>query len=198
MLLILATATIFIINFNIYLQQKYVNKNALSFINILTEKSPQEQDKPRRTLVFYAYFEKNDEYKFALKYFIELGVEQTENIDYILIIQGKIVTVPIPDYKNVRVFKREHLFWFRSLRGSYRLDGRLLKCHETIFILYFNQSERFGTNLAKKLALEYSLYSNIYISINGRCSRLRNLDCLLAIDWHGWLGTSDREYGLCR
>lgn len=59
-----------------------------------------------RSLVLYAYFEKNSVYAETLKFFIDIGVKETDPIDYIFIIQGNTSTVRIPKYKNIKVIKR--------------------------------------------------------------------------------------------
>jgi hypothetical protein len=62
----------------------------------------------KKLLVMYAYFEKDDRYIKTLQYFLTLGVEESDSIDYVFIIQGGKVSVQFPSYKNVFVFKREN------------------------------------------------------------------------------------------
>jgi hypothetical protein len=59
-----------------------------------------------KTLVIYAYFEKNELYAKTLDYFIKLGVEPSDRIDYVFIIQGYRSSIEIPMYRNVRVLRR--------------------------------------------------------------------------------------------
>jgi hypothetical protein len=62
----------------------------------------------KKVLVLYAYLEKKSRYDYsqALEYFINLGVEETDKIDYLFIIQGAKVSVDIPKYKNVKILHR--------------------------------------------------------------------------------------------
>ncbi len=64
--------------------------------------------KKKRTLVLYAYIEnvKLYSYSLALKYFIELGVSPDDPADYVFIIQDYMCSVDIPDYPNVKVYRR--------------------------------------------------------------------------------------------
>jgi hypothetical protein len=62
----------------------------------------------KKVLVMYPYAEKESKYQYqrSLKYFIELGVDEMSNIDYLFIIQGGNISVALPNYTNVHVFKR--------------------------------------------------------------------------------------------
>ena len=53
----------------------------------------------------YAYYEKNDEYKENLIYFLQNGL--LEYVDYYIIINGEC-TVDIPNLNNIKVLKREN------------------------------------------------------------------------------------------
>jgi hypothetical protein len=55
---------------------------------------------------FYAYYEKNEEYKENFKYFLNNG-GLLDNVDYYFILNGKC-TVSIPDRKNIKIIKREN------------------------------------------------------------------------------------------
>ena len=59
-----------------------------------------------RYVCLYAYYEKNDEYKNNLIYFLENGGIRND-IDYYIIINGKS-TIDIPKYSNVNIIHREN------------------------------------------------------------------------------------------
>jgi hypothetical protein len=66
-----------------------------------------------KVLVIYAYVEIKSKYDYArtLKYFIDLGVDENDQVDYLFVIQGRKISVDIPKYRNVKVFKRPN-DWF--------------------------------------------------------------------------------------
>jgi hypothetical protein len=83
--------------------------NTVSFnVEVLTTTKTSLHVTQKRVLVLYAYLEKKSRYEYAkaLKYFIDLGVEESDKIDYLFIIQGGIVSVNIPKFSNVKIFKR--------------------------------------------------------------------------------------------
>jgi len=59
-----------------------------------------------RISCFYAYYEKNDQYKNNFRYFLKHGLQN--NIDYYIIINGAS-TVEIPELSNVQVFRRDNI-----------------------------------------------------------------------------------------
>ena len=59
----------------------------------------------RKYVCMYAYYEKNDEYKENLSYFLENAI--TDNIDYYIIVNGEC-TVKIPERENIKVVRREN------------------------------------------------------------------------------------------
>jgi len=59
-----------------------------------------------RYVCIYAYYEKNEEYKNNLEYFLEKGGLQSD-IDYYIVVNGKC-SVDIPDISNVRTIYREN------------------------------------------------------------------------------------------
>ena len=67
------------------------------------------------TLVLYCYFEKNDDYKNNLLYFLNNGIE--ENIDYIFIINGNN-TINIPSSKNIKIIYRDNIGYDFSAYGE--------------------------------------------------------------------------------
>lgn len=91
---------IFLLLFFLYIYFSYINFNNYNTQN--------KQLINSKVLVIYAYFEKNSRYIENFQFFIDFGIEKSKNIDYILIIQGYKHSVKIPDYENVKVFKREN------------------------------------------------------------------------------------------
>jgi hypothetical protein len=59
-----------------------------------------------RYVCIYAYYEKNEEYKDNLEYFLEKGGIQPD-IDYYIVVNGKC-SLDIPDLSNVRIIYREN------------------------------------------------------------------------------------------
>jgi len=62
-----------------------------------------------RTVVFYAYIEKDQHYIETLQYFLEVGVSEEDPVDYYFIIQGYTCSVRFPNYTNVFVIRRENV-----------------------------------------------------------------------------------------
>ena len=60
----------------------------------------------KKTLVLYAYFEKNVDYMKRLQYFVDFSIRESDPVDYVIIIQGAYCTATIPSYKNLRVIRR--------------------------------------------------------------------------------------------
>jgi hypothetical protein len=67
------------------------------------------------TLVIYCYFEKNDDYKNNLVYFLNYGIE--DNNDYIFIINGNNM-LKIPSRKNIKVIYRDNIGYDFSAYGD--------------------------------------------------------------------------------
>ena len=75
--------------------------------NEKSEKLPKKEEiQINKTLILYAYYEKDLLYVETFKFFIEFGLLESDDLDYIFIIQGGQTNVTIPNYKNVRVLKR--------------------------------------------------------------------------------------------
>ncbi len=62
----------------------------------------------KKTLVLYAFMDKfrKFDHSLSLNYFIELGVGPDDPADYVFIIQGYKCSVSIPNYPNIRIYKR--------------------------------------------------------------------------------------------
>jgi hypothetical protein len=67
------------------------------------------------TLIIYCYYEKNEEYKNNLIYFLNNGLEN--NNDYIFVINGQ-TTINIPKYDNINIIKRENIGYDFSAYGE--------------------------------------------------------------------------------
>jgi hypothetical protein len=94
-----------------------------------------------KTLVLYAYFEKNDFYIKTLKFFIEIGVEESSQVDYLFIIQGGSVSVELPAFRNVRVLKRPNdCFDFGAYGAGIKWLGGIEKLHKYTHFIFINPS----------------------------------------------------------
>lgn len=61
----------------------------------------------KKALVVYVYFERNKLYQLTLQHFVDIGVQESNNIDYLFVIQDWKVSVELPiNYTNVKVLKR--------------------------------------------------------------------------------------------
>jgi hypothetical protein len=67
------------------------------------------------TLVIYCYFEKNNDYKNNLVYFLNYGLEESN--DYIFVINGDL-SIKIPKYKNIKVLHRDNIGYDFSAYGE--------------------------------------------------------------------------------
>lgn len=79
---------------------------------------------------FYAYYEKNDQYKNNFLYFLNHGLQN--NIDYYIIING-VSTIEIPELSNIQVFRRENIGYDFGAY-SYALD-RVTKEYDYYFFI---------------------------------------------------------------
>jgi hypothetical protein len=94
-----------------------------------------------KTLVLYSYFEKNEHYANALRYFIELGVDNVDNIDYVFIVQGYRVTVDIPEYKNIKILKRKNdCYDFGAYGKVFKWLGGINSLRRYDFFVFINPS----------------------------------------------------------
>jgi hypothetical protein len=103
----------------------------------IEEKPPQKQ----RTLIMYAYFEKDSRYTKTLEYFVKLGVVESDTIDYLFIIQGKRTVVKFPKYKNVRVLRRSNgCYDFGAYGAGFIHLGGLVALKHYAFFMFINPS----------------------------------------------------------
>jgi hypothetical protein len=84
------------------------NLNEKNNINNIDNEIKIVVEKPNNynIVILYAYYEKNNEYKFNFRYFLENAI--MDNIDYYLIING-ICTIQIPNKPNIKVLFRKNL-----------------------------------------------------------------------------------------
>jgi hypothetical protein len=88
------------------------------------------------TLVLYCYFEKNDDYKNNLVYFLNYGLEETN--DYIFIINGDY-TLKIPDKNNIKVLHRDNIGYDFSAYGD---ALKLFDIEQYKYFFFINTSVR--------------------------------------------------------
>lgn len=89
-----------------------------------------------KNIVFYCYYEKNQEYKDNLKFFLHKGIDP-ENY-YVFIINGDI-TVDIPLSKNIRVITRPNIGYDF---GAYSDALKIINTDEYDYIFFINTSVR--------------------------------------------------------
>lgn len=81
----------------------------------------------RKVLVLYAYFEKSAFYAETLRFFLTVGVQNSDHIDYVFILQGSC-SVPIPKRKNIFVHHRKNeCFDFGAYGATFTFLGGLQK-----------------------------------------------------------------------
>ena len=80
------------------------NNNQLSPDELLNKLS--NNNEYNKISITYVYFEKNNEYKFNFKYFLENAI--IDNIDYYIIING-ICSLNIPIKNNINVYYRQNI-----------------------------------------------------------------------------------------
>ena len=94
-----------------------------------------------KTLIFYAYWEKDARYQRNLQFFVDIGVEENENIDYVFIIQGGKVSVLLPEFKNVKIFKRENdCFDFGAYGAAFKWLGGFDELKKYSYFIFLNPS----------------------------------------------------------
>lgn len=82
---------------------------ALALIVILTmnyDKVEEWENKPPRLACIYAYYEKNDEYKKNLLYFLENGI--LDHVDYYFVMNGDY-HVSVPNRGNIHIIERPNI-----------------------------------------------------------------------------------------
>jgi hypothetical protein len=80
------------------------------------------------TLIIYSYFEKNDDYKNNLVYFLNYGLEECN--DYIFVINGNC-TLKIPEQNNIKVIYRDNIGY------DFSAYGEALKTNDIELYKYF-------------------------------------------------------------
>jgi hypothetical protein len=106
-----------------------------------TETSTISRDKKDKLLILYAYFEKDVRYIQTLQFFIELGVVESDSIDYLFIIQGYNTTVKIPEFKNVKILRRSNdCFDFGAYGAGFAFLGGLDSLKRYSYFMFINPS----------------------------------------------------------
>jgi hypothetical protein len=88
------------------------------------------------TLVIYCYFEKNDDYKNNLIYFLNFGLEEYN--DYIFVINGQC-TLKIPKQNNIKVLHRDNIGYDFSAYGH---AIKLIDIEQYKYFFFINTSVR--------------------------------------------------------
>jgi hypothetical protein len=102
---ILASHILILFFISLTIQAFYISFGYLkigSLLELITFNAPHND----RTIAFYCYFEQDQIYMNRLKFFLEVGVKETDPIDYVFIIQGEKTNVTFPNYTNIRIVKR--------------------------------------------------------------------------------------------
>jgi len=96
----------------------------------------------RRSVVFYIYFERDDFYARTLSFFLNVGVRESDPVDYVFIVQGDKCSIDIPRYSNVQVVRRPNTCYdFGALGWTLEHLGglsQLEKRYESVLV--FNPS----------------------------------------------------------
>jgi hypothetical protein len=94
-----------------------------------------------RTILFYAYFEKNELYSLRLKFFLDVAVRETDPIDYVFIIQGGKANVTFPNYTNIRIIKRPNdCYDFGAYGDTIQKIGGLNEIKKYKAVMFINPS----------------------------------------------------------
>jgi hypothetical protein len=88
------------------------------------------------TLVVYSYFEKNDDYKNNLVYFLNYGLEESN--DYIFVINGNCM-INIPKNKNIKVLFRDNIGYDF---GAYGEALKTINTEQYKYFFFINTSVR--------------------------------------------------------
>jgi hypothetical protein len=86
----------------------------------------------------------------SLKYFLEIGVAPDDPVDYVFIIQGRNVSVSIPDHKNIRVYRRPNAcFDYGAFGAAIEWLGGIGALKATYDFVVFLNPTAFGPVLPK-------------------------------------------------
>jgi hypothetical protein len=117
--------------FSLTIQVLYVSLGLITF----------EETHNDRTILFYAYFEKNQIYIHRLKFFLEIGVRETDPIDYVFIIQGGKASVTFPNYTNIRIIKRPNdCYDFGAYGDTIQTLGGVAEIKKYKAVMFINPS----------------------------------------------------------
>lgn len=91
--------------------------------------------------IVYAYYEKNEEYRKNMEYFIKMGVyANDENMDYFIVVNGE-TNYSFPQYSNLKVFFRQNEgFDFAGYNRGIEESIKTGKCYD--YYTFINTSCR--------------------------------------------------------
>jgi hypothetical protein len=113
----------------------------IKFSGFTSDDDFKEISSPPKTLVLYAYFEKNAFYIKTLRFFIQIGVQESTSVDYLFIIQGGKTSVDLPAYANVRRFNRSNdCFDFGAYGAAINWLGGIINLRNYTHFIFINPS----------------------------------------------------------
>lgn len=62
----------------------------------------------KKSLIIYVYYN-SDSSNYNLDYFLKNGIIKNDNVDYILVINGHQCDIEIPNYKNLKIIRRDNV-----------------------------------------------------------------------------------------
>lgn len=143
---------------------------AIIYINIYYRKKYEFFSNTNNKFVcLYAYYEKNEQYRNNLIYFLNNG-GILENVDYFIIINGKC-SINIPNLKNIKVIRRKNK-GFDFGAWSHVVQNYLIKSKQYEYYIFINSSVE-GPHIPKSknnknwLEIFLELFSNEDIKMVG-------------------------------
>ena len=113
-----------------------INEENTNIINEENTNIFNEENSINNYICLFAYYEKNDETKKNLEFFLDNAI--LNNIDYYIIINGNC-TVNIPKYNNIKIIKRENK-GFDFGAWSYAVKKFIIKNYD--YYIFINSSIR--------------------------------------------------------
>lgn len=99
------------------------------------------QPMKQKTLVLYVYSDSPSHFTQRLQFFLNIGVGETDDVDYIFIINGFKVNAQIPPYYNIKVIQRPNTcFHFGSYGEVIKSLGGLNALKQYKAIIFLNPS----------------------------------------------------------
>jgi len=96
---------LFDIGSRLYSNRDESSKESFDIIQMI-KNSLSLKENPKKTLLMYAFFSKNENYNKHLQFFLDFAIRESDPVDYVIIIQGGNHSVKFPVYKNLRVVRR--------------------------------------------------------------------------------------------